>query len=492
MTKDTRKENHQTKWEIRILLLTAFFAMLNETSINIALSRFSEIFNVSLSTVQWLTTGFMLVMTVVLPVTAYIIQRYTTRQIYFAALSLIVVGAVAAGAAPVFMILLAGRLVQAAGTCILMALLNNTVLVLTPPHERGAAMGLVSLVAMFAPAIAPTLSGLVIQSVSWRWIFWGLMPLFILMAAFAYVNLKNVSETSWGRLDWLSLILSVAAFGGILYGITSVGEIGSGFNQVVVPLAIGAEGLLLFVRRQLRIEKPLLDMRAFTYPMFTLGMLMIIFSVMTVFAVMVLSPMYLERALGLPTFITGLIILPGGLLNGLAAPVVGRIYDRVGPKLVVIPGVVLMTAIAWVFSTISTSTGIGLFIALHCCILISIAMIMIPAQTNGLNHLPVHLYPHGTAIMTTLMQLAGGLGTATYVSIMSINQQHYLQYANPATANLQQNALVYGFNHAFQFGGLLLIAALVLALFIRSPFSITDGSPANDPVQNTAEGENAV
>jgi len=452
------------------LLLAAFFAVLNETSINIALSNFSGIFHVSVSTIQWLTSGFLLVMTVILPTTAFIIQSFTTRQIFFASMSLVGLGAIIAGAAPAFWVLLLGRLIQAAGTCVLIALLNNVILVLTPPHKHGSALGLSGLVVLFAPAIAPTLSGFVMQQLSWRFLFWWLIPLYILVAVLAYINLKNVSETSMGKLDWLSLLLSIVAFGGILRGISSIGV--TGFNiYALMPLLIGMAGLALFAWRQTRIEKPLLDLQVFKYPMFTLGTLMIAFCLMTLFGVVVLVPMFLQGAYGLSIFVTGLAMLPGGLLNGLAAPISGRIFDKVGPKPLIIPGIILMMGVSWLLSMVSNSTNIGLFIAMHCCMLISIAFVITPAQTNGLKQLSPPLYPHGIAIMSTVMQLAGALGTATYVSIMSVNQQYYMQHTQAAAVNLQRSALIYGINHAFQFCTLLLIVGLVIALFIKRPLS---------------------
>lgn len=454
------------------LLLAALFAVLNETSVNIALSNFSEIFHVSVSTAQWLTSGFLLVMTIILPTTAFIMQSFTTRQIFFTSMSLVGCGAIIAGAAPAFWVLLAGRLVQAAGTCVLIALLNNSILVLTPPHRRGSALGLSGLVVSFAPAIAPTLSGLIMQQLSWRFLFWGLIPFYIIVAVLAYINLKNISETSKQKLDWLSVLLSIVAFGGILRGISSVGV--TGFNNIyaLMPLLIGMVGLALFAWRQMRIEKPLLELRVLKYPMFTLGIIMIAFCLMTLFGVVVLIPIFLQGAYGLSIFVTGLVMLPGGLLNGLASPISGHIYDKVGPKPLIIPGVILMAAISWVLSMVSSSTNIGLLIAMHCCILISIAFVMPSSQTNGLNQLPPPLYPHGIAIMSTVMQLAGALGTATYVSIMSINQQNYLQNAHSVAENLHKIALIYGINHAFQFCALLLIVGLVIALFIKRPLLV--------------------
>lgn len=455
-----------------LLLITAFFAMLNETSMNVALSNFGNLFNVSVSTVQWLTTGFMLVTTIVVPVTAFILQRFTTRQIYFSAMLLLIVGAIVSGTAQIFGVLLAGRMMQAVGSSFLLNLLINTVLVLTPPHKRGAALGLVSLVVLFAPAISPTLSGLVMQTFGWRWLFFGVIPFFVITAIVACFALKDLAETNKIKIDLVSIILSAVAFGGILIGISNITGTGAKITFIFIPLLIGAASLVLFAWRQLHVEKPLLELRVLKYSVFTLGALMNVLSVMTVFGVIVLIPMYLERVLGLSAFVTGLVLLPGGLLNGFVSPIAGRIYDKHGPKPLIIPGFILMMIMSWSFSTITASTNLILIIIMDCCILTAAAMVMTPSQTNSLNQLPRDNYPHGTAIMNTMVQLAGSLGTAIYISILSVSQQHYLQSAGNVTTAIQQRGLTYGFNHAFRFGAFLLIAGLAISLFVKKSSSV--------------------
>lgn len=202
--------------------------------------------------------------------------------------------------------------------------------------------------------------------------------------------------------------------------------------------------------------------------MFTLGVVLMMVVMMIAFAIMLLVPMFLEGVLGLSTFTIGLVMLPGGILNGLTLPVAGRIFDRVGPKRLVIPGILFMIIMTWFFSMISSSTSILMFIVLHCCILMSIATVMISVQTNGLAQLPRHYYPHGTAIMLTLQQMAGGLGTAVFVGIMSVQREAYLKTVSNGT-DLQQQivALTSGFQHAFTFGVILLILAFIAALFIK-------------------------
>ena len=450
-----------------ILLLSAFFAMLNETSVNVAMSNFMGIFGVSVSTVQWLTSGFMLTMTIVVPITAFIIGRFSTRRIYFFNMALLIAGSVIAGLSPNFWVLLAGRLIQAVGTCSLMSLLMNTVLILTPPAQRGAAMGLVGLVNLFAPAISPTLAGIVVQTIGWRWLFLGLTPLFAALTLMALPLLTNITEPQKDSIDLPSILLSVMAFGGILYGIIYIGEQPAKDLRAFFPLFIGAIGLALFAWRQFSIPKPLLDLRVFKYPMFTLGMAMMVICTMSIFGIVLLSPMFLQQGLGLSVFAAGMILLPGGLLNGVLSLVAGRLYDKIGPKALITIGVLAAILVAFGFSSISATIGIGLFIALHCAFLVAITLINTPAQTNGLNQLPKNLYAHGTAIMITLMQLAGGLGTAIFVTIMSTKQRGFIQRSGASATKAAQGGLVFGFNQAFLFCMFLLIAGLVVSLFIK-------------------------
>jgi predicted MFS family arabinose efflux permease len=206
-----------------VMLLAAFVAMLNETSITVALSDLMRIFGVSVSTVQWLVTGFMLVTAVIVPITAYIIQRFQDRAIFFFSLALLFVGAFMAGLAPSFAFLLAARLVQAAGTCCIWALTINTMLALSTNESRGGALGLIGLVSVFAPALAPSLAGIVFQAFGWRWIFLGMAPLFLALGIFAYLRLENTTPTSKQALDPASVLLVAASFGALIYGVTGIG-----------------------------------------------------------------------------------------------------------------------------------------------------------------------------------------------------------------------------------------------------------------------------
>ncbi len=325
---------------LAVLLSGAFVAILNETLLNVALEEILVDFSISRSSVQWLTTGYMLVIGSLVPVSAYFVQRFTTRQLFFAAMGFFTIGTLIAGFSPVFTVLLIGRLIQAIGTAIMIPLLTNIVLAVIPIERRGAAMGMIGLVIMFAPAIGPTLSGIIVQNLSWRWLFFFVLPISGFSMIYGYFVLKNVIRQTNPTIDIISVILSILGFGGIVFGFGSAGEGEGGWldPEVVLSLVIGSISLALFVWRQIKLKTPMLDMRVFRYSMFSLALVLMIIVMMTMFAMMLVLPMYLRSVLVFSAVLTGLVLLPGGLINGAISPIMGRLFDKFGPRVLLIPG----------------------------------------------------------------------------------------------------------------------------------------------------------
>lgn len=452
----------------KIVLLTAsFFAVLNETYLNVALGSFMKIFNVSMPTVQWLTTGFILVMTTILPTTTFFIKRYTTRHIFFATMFLLILGTTIGGFAQSFSMLLIGRLTQAAGTCVLLSLLINTILIITPKHKRGAAMGTMGLIIIFAPAIAPSFAGTILDFYNWRYLFFALLPLFIIITVAGIFTIRNVSKTSPVKIDIISVIFSFIGFGSILYSISRFGDTGIDIHSIA-SFIIGCIGIGLFVSRQLKLNLPLLELRIFKYPTYSFGIFILMANMMIIFAVMVITPMFLQEVAGLSAFITGLVMLPGGVLNGLASLVAGKVYDRVGSKILIITGMPILIVSVFMFAAISSSTEIWMIITLHCFMLVSAALVITATQTNSLQHIPQKYYSHGTAIMLTLQQMAGALGTVIFVTILSVQQESHQHHLTNMSESIQHIvSFTYGFHHAFIFGMILLTMAFFIAMFKR-------------------------
>lgn len=449
---------------VAALVIGAFVAILNETLLNIAFPDLMKEFAVTPATIQWLSTAYMLVIGVLVPVTALLQQWFTTRQMFLTAMILFLVGTIICGTAPAFSMLLVGRVVQALGTGLMLPVMMNTILLIYPPEKRGGAMGMIGLVIMFGPAIGPTLAGLIIDQLDWRWLFYSVIPLAIFSVVFAAAYLRNVSDLTKPKVDVVSILLSSIGFGGVVYGFSKAGE-GSWSAPIVVwTIVVGGIALLLFIVRQLVVKEPILNLRAFKYPMFSLVTVMMLVLMMTLFSTMILLPLFLQTALMMTAFKAGLTLMPGGIINGIMAPISGKLFDKFGPRVLVIPGLILVLLAVWLFTGITVETTAGHVVTLHIILLVGISLVMMPAQTTGLNQLPRHLYSHGTAILNTLQQVAGAIGTALFISIMSAGTKNYMESTpNPNPAE----GLVAGLQDAFLIGFLIGIIALVLGFFIK-------------------------
>ncbi|MEK3714967.1 MULTISPECIES: DHA2 family efflux MFS transporter permease subunit [unclassified Paenibacillus] len=451
------------------LLIAGFIGMFSETALNVALSDLMNVLQITPSTAQWLTTAYLLTLGILVPISGMLLQWFTTRQLFVAALCFSILGTFLAAMSPNFEFLLTARVVQAMGTALLLPLMFNTILIIIPAEKRGAAMGLIGLVIMVAPAIGPTIAGLLIESLSWHWIFWLSLPFLVMALISGILFMQNVTEVTKPKIDVLSIILSSFGFGGIVYGFSSAGEAeGWGSPKVIIAIVIGAIALILFCIRQLTMKQPMIDLRAFKFPMFVVGVLMVFICMMVILSSMLILPMYLQQGQGYSAFKAGLLLLPGGIINGLMSPVMGRLFDKYGPKWLVIPGLALVAVSLWFFSGITATSTVVFVIVLHSVLMIGISMIMMPAQTNGINQLPLEYYPHGTAIMNTLQQVAGAIGTALAVSIMTSGSKSYMQtVTNPADPLNIGAAFTHGVQNAFIFGMVMAIIGLVIAFFLK-------------------------
>lgn len=452
------------------LMIAGFIGLFSETALNMAFTHIMEDFQITPSAVQWLTTGYLLVLGILVPVSALLLQWFTTRQLFIAALVFGITGTVIGATASNFELLLIARIIQAFGTGIILPLLTNVVLVLYPPNKRGTVMGTLGLVIMFAPALGPTISGFILDGLGWHWIFWICLPILLFALGFGIVYMQNVSTITKPKIDILSIILSTIGFGGIVYGFSSAGEGAGGWTQphVVVALTAGVIALVLFTFRQLKMEQPMLNLRVFKYPLFTFAVVMVFVAMMVVLSSMVLLPMYLKSGLALTAFAAGLLLLPGSLLNGLVSPICGKLFDKYGPKWLVIPGFIITTIMTFFLSRITTGTEAIVIVVLHSSLFIGIAFITMPVQTNGLNQLPPKLYPDGAAVMNSLNQIAGAIGTAISISIMSSGQQNFLAKATgPTNPNMLAESLVAGIQNAFLFAFIASVIGLVIAFFIK-------------------------
>lgn len=453
---------------IGVLVVSAFVMILNETILSVALRDLTVDLEVSTTTVQWLTSGFLLTMAVVIPTTGFLLERFTPRQIFLAAQTMFSAGTLFSALAPGFELLLVGRVVQACGTAVMIPLLMTSVMRLVPAEKRGATMGTITIVIAVAPAIGPTIGGAVLGSLGWRWMFWIVLPLALIALGIGAAWMRLDSETRAVPLDLFSVLLSALGFGGLLYGLSSIGE-SSGQHQVSpwIPIAVGALSLVGFAARQVRLQRQdraLLDLRPLTNRSFSVALVLSALLFMCLLGIgAILLPLYLQTVLHASTFTSGLAVLPGGLVLGLLGRPVGRLFDRVGARPLVIPGAAAMAVSLCLFATLGPDSSLASVITIHVVLMCGLGLMMTPLMTASLSALPDHLYSHGSAILATLQQVAGAFGTAVFVTVSAL--------ASTGASGAPDAA---GLRTAFIVAGGIGVLAFITSLFIRTPDKASD------------------
>ncbi|WP_230162104.1 DHA2 family efflux MFS transporter permease subunit [Peribacillus simplex] len=447
------------------LLVAGFVGLFSETALNIALGELSHIFGVDATTIQWLATGYFLTLGILVPVTGILMQKFTTRQMFMASLFFSIIGTVIAAVAPVFSVLLTARVIQAAGLAIILPLTQSVIFTIFPPNKRGGAMGVMGLVILAGPAFGPTLAGMILDTLSWPWIFWFTIPFLLFSLIFGYIYIPNVNETRQVSIDIVSVVLSTIGFGGVVYGVSVGGDHGWTDMTVIGTIIVGLIALILFAIRQTKMENPMLNLKAFKYPLFVLGLAMNMITFLNMLSMLVVLPMYMQMALLVSAFATGLIMLPGSLLNCVFAPIIGKLFDKYGPRAVITPGTILVVIGYGLYAMYGTDTALWIMVVTHIVMMLGIGMVLASVQTNTLNALPKQFYPDGIAITQTSQQVSGAIGIAVMVSLFSANQNGYMT----DVANDLPAAAASGSSLVFKISLIFAIVNVVLSLFMKKP-----------------------
>ncbi|WP_431801366.1 DHA2 family efflux MFS transporter permease subunit [Microbacterium sp. bgisy203] len=474
---------------IWLLLAAAFVAILNETTMGVAIPHLIGDLGITAVQAQWLTTAFMLTMAVVIPTTGFLLQRFTTRAMFAAAMGLFSLGTLIALVAPGFEVLLVGRVVQASGTAIMMPLLMTTLMTVVPPHARGRMMGRVSIVMSLAPAIGPTMAGVILDTLTWRWIFAIVLPIALLALVIGVRWIHNLGEQTHAPIDLLSVVLSALGFGGLVFGLSQIGGGGHGGSDaaaqaaadtatvtLIVSLAIGVVALGLFVWRQLVLQRrddALLDLRIFRSRNFTLSVAHFAVMSLAFFGTITALPLFLQGPLELTTTQSGLVVLPGAVAMGLLGPVIGRIYDRWGTRILLVPGTIIVIAILWSFTLLTETTPIWLIFASQTVLSVGLAMSFTPLFTASLGSLQPQFYSYGSATVSTVQQVAGAAGVALLISVMSSRSATAL-----AAGATEAAAGAAGARSAFLLAAIMAMPLLISAFLIKKPVDHPAGAHA--------------
>ncbi|PZI28832.1 DHA2 family efflux MFS transporter permease subunit [Staphylococcus aureus] len=479
------------------LLFGMFIAILNQTLLNVALPKINTEFNISASTGQWLMTGFMLVNGILIPITAYLFNKYSYRKLFLVALVLFTIGSLICAISMNFPIMMVGRVLQAIGAGVLMPLGSIVIITIYPPEKRGAAMGTMGIAMILAPAIGPTLSGYIVQNYHWNVMFYGMFIIGIIAILVGFIWFKLYQYTTNPKADIPGIIFSTIGFGALLYGFSEAGNKGWGSVEIETMFAIGIIFIILFVIRELRMKAPMLNLEVLKFPTFTLTKVINMVVMMSLYGGMILLPIYLQNLRGFSALDSGLLLLPGSLIMGLLGPFAGKLLDTIGLKPLAIFGIAVMTYATWELTKLNMDTPYMTIMGIYVLRSFGMAFIMMPMVTAAINALPGRLASHGNAFLNTMRQLAGSIGTAILVTVMTTQTTQHLSAfgeeldkTNPVVQDhmrelasqyggqegamkvllqfVNKLATVEGINDAFIVATIFSIIALILCLFLQS------------------------
>lgn len=440
------------------LLSGAFVAILNQTLLGTALPYIMRDLEIEADLGQWLQSIFMLVNGIMIPVTAFLIERFTTRGLFLSAMGLFAFGSLLCAIAPSFEILLVGRVFQASGAGIIMPLMQTILFLIFPIDKRGKAMGYFGLIIAFAPAIGPTLSGYLVENHHWSILFYIVLPIAIFDMIVAYFILKNITKQTYPSVHIPSIILSTLGFGGLLYGFSVAGDAGWLATETIISIVVGSITLFFFIRLQLRMETPILQFRIFKFKTFTIATAIGMVSFMSMIGGAIILPIFMQDMLGFSPLESGLMLMPGAILMGLMNPVTGTLFDKFGPRWLLIIGSLGLFLTTLLFTNLDESTSFLYLTVSNTLRMLSIAMIIMPSTTAGLNVLPEKYLPHGTAMNNTFRQISGAVGTALLVSVMT----------HQITPNAGVAGEINGVVVSFYVAAIISLIGFVLSLFINN------------------------
>ena len=443
---------------LAVLVFGTFVTVLNQTVVAPALPSVMAEMSVDASTAQWLTTGFTLVNAIMIPITAFLTDRFTTKRLFLVSMAIFTAGSALAGWGPSFAVLLLGRLVQAAGAGILMPLVMTVLMWTFPVDKRGTAMGLFGIVIAFGPAIGPTVAGVIIDRYTWHDMFYIITVLSAVVVLIGAFVLEKGGETNKDvSLDVPSVVLSSFGFGGLLYGLSTIGSYGLRADAIAGTL-VGVVALVFFFRRQLKMEHPMLQVRVLANRKFLIATIIGMLVQGALLAAGILVPIYLQSLMGYSATVSGLVLLPGAIIMGAMGLIAGRLFDKHGPRVLALVGMGVLTLTTFCFAFLGTETGLITLTVLYTVRLFSLSLVNMPITTWGMNALDNELVNHGTSVNNTFRQVAGSLGTAIIVSASTIATNASARVMTPTQAS------IFGIDVAFALAGVLCLIGFVMVV----------------------------
>lgn len=457
------------------MLLGGFFGLLNETLLTTALPSIMKDFHIQYSQVQWLTTAFLLTNGVVIPLSALVIQRFTTRQVFLTGILIFFIGTIVGGFSPNFTILLFARIIQALGSGIMMPLMMTTILDIFEPHERGKYMGIFGLVIGLAPAIGPTLSGYLVEYFNWRSLFHVVAPIAAITFIIALFTVKNVGTNVKVPIDIISIILSVFGFGGLLYGTSSISHDGWDDPIVITTIIGGIILVALFIWRQSHLETPLLNFGVFKNKQFAIGLLIMAVTMISMIGSETVLPMFVQNLLNESALDSGLILLPGAIVMAVMSMTSGAMYEKFGAKPLAIIGMLIVIITTSYFVVMDEHTSTIMLATVYAIRMIGIALGLMPVMTHTMNQLTPEMNAHGSSMTNTVQQISGSIGTAGLITILSQASQHFSpKMSDYKGMNKQEiigqikiDTMLHGYHAGFLFAVIITVISFLCTFMIK-------------------------
>ncbi|WP_313798991.1 MDR family MFS transporter [Cytobacillus sp.] len=453
---------------VLVLMLGTFLTIINQTLLVTALPKIMSDLAINAIDAQWLITSFMLISGIMIPASAFFLNTITNRKLFFTAMACFAIGTVICALSTTFNTLLLGRIIQAIGSGMMIPLMQTLMFLVYPAERRGEAMGLVGMVIAFSPAIAPTVSGWIVDFYNWRYLFYIILPIVGINMVLAFFFMKNIINVTKPKVDFFSIFLSSLGVGLLLYGISVAGNVGWQNKTTWISCVLGIVVIILFSSRQFKLAQPFLELRVFKSRMFTLSTIIVAIIFMTMIGSEILLPIYTQSIKGFSALQSGLILLPGAIVLGVISPIAGKLFDTYGVKKISMIGMFILTVATVPFLLLTKDTATWWIVCLYSLRMLGMGFVMMPLATAGINALPNELISHGSSINNTVRQVFASLGAAIMVGVMSAS---VTRYSNDYV-DISLTPLLKGLNSGFMSGFILLAIAFILCFFVKSPTNV--------------------
>lgn len=464
---DRRDRNEvPISWVYTALFMGSLIVIMNQNAIKTALPRMIIDLDVAPSIGQWTISGYTLVKGIMVPITAFAMNKFRSRNLFILMMLFFGAGSLIAASGIHFYIVLLGTLLQGIAAGMIIPLMQTILLTVSPIEKRGSALGLMGVVLGFGGTLGPALGGWIVDNLSWQFIFLYAFIGSLLVIPLALLTLTDVLPMSDPTLDWVSIRHSLIGFGLLLFGLSVMGS--QGFRSLTAwgGILTGAIFVTLFIRRNLNSEQPMLNVSLFKNRTFRLSVIIAMLGLMVITGITNVMPMYIQSVLGRSATLSGLIILPGGLLKAFISPVTGKLFDKYGVRIIGPVGGAIMFVGTLLMTFITTTSPMWYVGSIYLLLSFGFGIFNIPVTTVGMNALPDEEMSHATPARQTVRQIGSSFAITLVFASMSIVSS--LVHSPVLDAGGEPDVTIEGIKGGFILISVLAFIAFLLTFFLRN------------------------